>query len=122
VIDAVLPVPLHPRKLRRRGFNQALDLALAGRERSPTAPAVERRLLRRVKDTRELGRSGPAARREELAGAFAVADRGSRVRGRRFLVVDDVMTTGATLDGCAAALLDAGAAGVEVAVLARAVL
>jgi ComF family protein len=121
-VDAVVPVPLHARKLRRRGFNQALELAKAALVRLPVArpPVVlERRLLVRVKDTRELGRSGPAARRAELAGAFAV-NRPERVRGRRFLIVDDVMTTGATLDGCARVLAAAGARDVRVLALARA--
>ncbi|MBC8132218.1 MAG: ComF family protein [Deltaproteobacteria bacterium] len=126
-IDAVLPVPLHPRRLRKRGFNQALELARAalghlGDRRGAVThpPALERRLLLRVKETRELGRSGPDARRAELDGAFAVADP-ARVIGRRFLIVDDVMTTGATLNACAAALLREGAKEVRVVALARAV-
>lgn len=126
-IDTVLPVPLHPRKLRRRGFNQALDLtrvALAGvrRSRPPgtTVPALERHLLVRVRDTRELGHFGPGARQVEVFGAFAVTEPW-RVAGRRLLVVDDVMTTGATLNECAETLLRAGAKEVRVAALARAV-
>jgi len=126
--DAIVPVPLHPRKLRRRGFNQALELALAaqGRLRAVVAerrtrapPPVERRLLLRVKDTRELGRHGPAARRSEVRGAFAVTDR-RRVEGRCLVVVDDVMTTGATLGACAETLMRAGAREVRVVALARA--
>ena len=122
-IDVVLPVPLHARKLRRRGFNQALVLTLSalGRarlfSRSPV-PRIERRLLVRVKETRELGRSGPGARRVELYGAFAVSDP-SRVVGRRFLLVDDVMTTGATFSECADVLMRAGAKEVRVVALAR---
>ena len=143
-IDVVLPVPLHARRLRQRGFNQALELAraalgvlawrpevaglpelgrrleLAGRPELGRRPELARRLLVRTRDTRELGHLGPAARRREVAGAFGVVDR-ARVRGQRLLLVDDVMTTGATLDGCAEALLDAGAVEVRVAVLARAV-
>ena len=127
-VDAIVPVPLHPRKLRRRGFNQALELALAaqgrlraaeGDRRSGRLPPVERRLLIRVKDTRELGRHGPAARRSEVHAAFAVTDR-ARVVDRRFVVVDDVMTTGATLGACADTLMDAGAREVRVVALARA--
>jgi predicted amidophosphoribosyltransferase len=129
-IDAVLPVPLHPRKLRQRGFNQALALARValGRVRASCAhdqrsrlPRIERELLSRVRDTRELGRSGPSARRAEVQGAFAVTDPG-RARDRRFLLVDDVMTTGATLHACAETLVRAGAREVWVAALARAVL
>lgn len=125
-IDAVLPVPLHPRKLRRRGFNQALELArvVLGRLRAAVGaegdvPMLERELLLRVKDTRELGRHGPGAREVEVFGAFALAEP-SRVAGRRFLVVDDVMTTGATLNECAETLLRGGAQEVRVAALARA--
>ena len=123
----VVPVPLHARKLRRRGFNQALDLtrvALAGVRRTraagTTRPALERQLLVRVRDTRELGHFGPGARQVEMFGAFAVPEPW-RVAGRRVLVVDDVMTTGATLNECAETLLRAGAEEVRVAALARAV-
>jgi ComF family protein len=127
-VDVVLPVPLHPRKLKHRGFNQALELArvVLGRirARSPSdtvLPVLERQLLLRVKETRELGRSGPAARQEEVFEAFGVGDP-ARIVGRRFLVVDDVMTTGATLNECAETLLRAGAQEVRVAALARALI
>jgi ComF family protein len=126
-LDAVLPVPLHPNKLRHRGFNQALELArvVLGRIRARSSPdtmlpLLERQLLLRVKETRELGRCGPAARQSEVFEAFDVADP-ARARGRRFLVIDDVMTTGATLNECAETLLRAGAREVRVAALARAV-
>lgn len=126
-VDAIVPVPLHPRRLRRRGFNQALELALAARGRlrataapvSRTVPRIERRLLLRIRDTRELGRSGPTARRLEVKDAFTPADP-ARVAGRRFVLVDDVMTTGATLGACAEALMRAGAEEVRVVALARA--
>jgi ComF family protein len=127
--DAVVPVPLHARRLRQRGFNQALELAraaLAGVARAPEllaahgVPRLERRLLLRTRATRELGHAGPGARLVEVAGAFAVAER-APVFGRRFLLVDDVFTTGATLSECAGTLLAAGARSVEVLALARAV-
>jgi predicted amidophosphoribosyltransferase len=127
-VDIVLPVPLHPRKLRRRGFNQALDLtrvAMTGMRRpratgsGARVPALERSLLIRVRDTRELGHFGPGARQVEVFGAFAVTEPW-RVVGRRILVVDDVMTTGATLNECAETLMRAGAKEVRVAALARA--
>jgi ComF family protein len=127
--DVVVPVPLHAKRLRARGFNQALELArgaLSGLTRMPAhhpvagLPRLEPALLQRTRATRELGHSGPAARLAEVAGAFAVGDaRG--VRGRRVLVVDDVFTTGATFSECAEALLRAGAAEVHVLALARAV-
>jgi ComF family protein len=124
--DAIVPVPLHPRKLRRRGFNQALELARCAMRllRAPGAPGrlplLERTLLRRTRDTRELGHLGPIARLQEIAGAFAVVDP-ARVRGRRVLLVDDVFTTGATLNECAGELRAAGAVEVRVVALARAV-
>jgi ComF family protein len=127
--DLVVPVPLHVTRLRARGFNQAVELArwmLVGLRRRPALgaagglPRLERSLLHRTRATRELGHAGPAARLAEVAGAFAVGDT-ERVRGRRVLLVDDVMTTGATASECAEALLRAGAAEVHVLALARAV-
>jgi ComF family protein len=127
--DALVAVPLHPHKLGVRGFNQALELArwaLIGLARAPALaprdelPRLERHLLHRVRATRELGHSGPAARLAEVAGAFLVSDT-ARIRGRRVLLVDDVFTTGATFSECADALLRAGAAEVHVLALARAV-
>jgi ComF family protein len=127
--DLVVPVPLHPKRLRARGFNQALELArsaLYGLSRMPAhhpiagLPRLEINLLQRIRATRELGHSGPAARLTEVAGAFAVRHAG-RVRGRRVLLVDDVFTTGATFSECADALQRAGAAEVHVLALARAV-
>ena len=127
--DLVVPVPLHTRRLRERGFNQALELArfaLIGLARAPRLrprqglPRLERSLLHRTRETRALGHASPAARFAEVAGAFVVSDT-ARVRDRRVLVVDDVYTTGATFSECGDALLRAGAADVHVLALARAV-
>jgi ComF family protein len=127
--DMIVPVPLHGRRLRQRGFNQALELARgaratlagAGAPALPRAlPPIQRRLLVRTRSTRELGHAGPAERLAEVAGAFAVSQP-ARVRGRRVLLVDDVLTTGATASECADALLGAGARAVAVLALARAV-
>jgi predicted amidophosphoribosyltransferase len=123
-VDAVLPVPLHPARLRARGFNQSLELIReANAHRAARMPArripVWTSALTRTRDTPPLGKESPAIRRSRLAGAFA-ADR-TLVRGRRLLVIDDVMTSGATLAECARTLLDAGAEDVLVGAVARAV-
>jgi predicted amidophosphoribosyltransferase len=128
-IDAVLPVPLHPRRFRQRGFNQALELTRealavrAYRARTFGLPQVPLPVwvdaLRRQRDTPALGRESGPVRRCRLAGAFAVPHR-QQVRNRRLLLVDDVMTTGATFAECARTLLDAGASEVRVAAVARA--
>jgi predicted amidophosphoribosyltransferase len=128
-IDAVVPVPLHPRRLRQRGFNQALELVRealdvrAARARAFALPQVPLPVwadaLRRQRDTPTLGRDPAPVRRCRVAGAFTVASR-ERVRNRRLLLADDVMTTGATFAECARTLMDAGAKEVRVAALARA--
>jgi ComF family protein len=131
--DLVVPVPLHTRRLRERGFNQALELVRAAFRdvaRTPALavatprglPRLERRLLRRTRATKALGHAGPAARMAEVAGAVDVAPAATeRVRYRRVLLVDDVLTTGATVNECAGTLLGAGARDVHVLALARAV-
>lgn len=113
--EVIAPVPLHPRRLRWRGFNQSLELAcaLAGTGRGVVYPEA----LARTRHTMpQSALSGPE-RRENIKGAFA-AD-GRVVAGRSVLLVDDVMTTGATVEQAVQALLAAGAARVDLLVLAR---
>lgn len=120
-VDALCPVPLHPSRLRQRGFNQALELLRVAEKlsrRPASRPLVAFNGLRRIRDTPALGWESPTSRRRIVAGAFAV-ERPGWVRGRRILLVDDVMTTGATLAECTRVLLQAGAAEVQVAALAR---
>ncbi|MBI3943409.1 MAG: ComF family protein [Chloroflexi bacterium] len=115
-IDAIVPVPLHPQREKERGFNQALLLAqeLARREGLP----LEVNLLRRVRYTRSQTGLDPAGRLANVAGAFACRD-GQKVIGRQVLLVDDVMTTGATMSACAQALKSGGAGKVYALALAR---
>jgi ComF family protein len=116
--DVVAPVPLHWRRLIRRRYNQSAELArrlgrMSGREVVPDL------LLRRRATTPQEGMSR-AARMANQAGAFDVnARRGAAIEGRAVLLVDDVLTTGATLSACADCLRQAGAARIDVLVLAR---
>lgn len=126
--DLVLPVPLHPRRLRARGFNQSLLLAhrwrqcwqeSGGGEGDPLPP-LKPRLLARTRNTRpQVELDGPE-REANVAGAFGVVGEGTPLEGLRVLLVDDVATTGSTLTACARALKAAGAARVEALVVARA--
>ena len=113
----IVPVPLHWTRLFQRRFNQAAMLALALGRRSgkPVLPdALERR-----KRTPPQGRSSRDQRRRNVAGAFAVSRRHrAAIADRRVLLIDDVLTTGATIEACCRALLGAGAASVDVLTLA----
>jgi ComF family protein len=115
--DVVVPVPLHFWRRLRRGYNQSAALAgaISGRLGLP----CPRGWLRRVRNTPRQSAQTAAGRRENVRGAFAVRP-GAPVRGRVVLLVDDVMTTGATAGEAARVLRAAGAARVVVAVLARA--
>lgn len=114
--ELVVPVPLHPQRLARRGFNQSVLLATAAARR--WGIPVARGLLRKRRDTPPQVALGVARRRQNPRGAFEVV-RPERVRGRGVALVDDVFTTGATLEECARVLKRAGARRVEALTLAR---
>ena len=113
--DWLLPVPLHPSRERDRGYNQSELLArsLARRVEVP----VSSKGLRRTRATAVQMTLNAAQRRENVADAFAYVE--GRLRGAHVIVIDDVCTTGATLEACAQAVLKAGAESVMGLTLAR---
>ena len=114
--DVLVPVPLHPRRRRERGFNQA-ELLAAELGRRAGIPVSSAALVRRTDTASQAGLTA-ARRRDNVAGAFAVRHR-SQVAGRVVVLVDDVYTTGATARACARALRAAGAAEVRLVTVAR---
>jgi ComF family protein len=117
--ECVVPVPLHPWRRARRGFNQAEDLA--GRLGVPM-----QRLLWRTRRTAPQTDLAAHSRRENVRGAFMLSPflssrrRQRWLEGRRVVIVDDVRTTGATLDACAAVLKSAGVREIRALTVARA--
>jgi ComF family protein len=117
--DALVPVPLHWRRLWWRRFNQSAALAevIAARVKLPVA-----HVLARVKATRQQVGLTASERSLNVQGAFRVREQArADVKGRRFVLIDDVLTSGATIDACSRVLLRAGAAAVDVLVFARVV-
>ncbi|MBX3197735.1 MAG: ComF family protein [Labilithrix sp.] len=115
-VDLAVPVPLHPRRLAERGYNQAALLAAPVARRLGIAFAP--RALVRSRDTPRQVALDREQRVVNVAGVFAARER-SRLSGARVLLIDDVRTTGTTLARCADALHDAGIASVQALVLAR---
>ncbi len=121
VPDVIIPVPLHRRRLRWRGFNQSAHLATAlssALARPLTIPVVTDLLVRTRYTTPQVARGTRSARLHNLRNAFAVT-RPADVRGTRILLVDDIATTGTTLLECGTVLARAGARSVDAIVLAR---
>ena len=110
--DAVVPVPLHPARRRQRGFNQAADLA-----NHIGLPVF--RALKRTRHTATQTALPAAERQANVAGAFVAVRQARHIRDRAVLLIDDVRTTGATLEACAQALMEAGAREVYALTAAR---
>ncbi len=111
--DALVPVPLHPKRLAERGFNQAEEIArFVGRD---LGVPVRPKICRRVRPTKMQSRLSDEERRANVAGAFLCSE-----TPRRPAIVDDVITTGATVDAMAGALATAGAEHLQVWAVARA--
>ena len=116
--DLIAPVPLHRWRLLSRRYNQAALLARAVARHADRPLAVD--LLRRIRHTPSQGRLSATARRRNIRGAIALRPRWREAAaGRRIVLVDDVLTTGATVEECAKVLRRAGAARVDVLTLAR---
>ncbi len=116
--DALIPVPMHPSKERRRGYNQATCYAegLAESLELPVWPTA----LRKLADGGSQTRKNRIERWQNVSGGFTVGPKAEEITGKRLLLVDDVLTTGATLEACATVLLAAGAQNVSVCTIASA--
>jgi ComF family protein len=124
-IDLVVPVPLFPKRFRRRGFNQAYMVVrpwralLAGLNGPASGMTIHVNGLKRIRPTRAQTGLGRQARLSNVSGAFEISSP-EQIKGKQVLIVDDVYTTGATVNECARVLLKGGAAAVDVLTVARA--
>jgi ComF family protein len=116
-VDLMIPVPLHIRRLRERGFNQTLLLVRELSKR--TGIPYEQRALKKIKDTPDQIALKKRERKKNLTGAFQVKNQ-EAIQGKAIVLVDDVYTTGATVNECSRTLLRAGAERVAVLTVARA--
>ena len=115
--DVIIPIPIHGKKLKTRGYDQAVLMAL---ELSKlTGVAADLNAVKRSKMTAPNKNLGAEQRAENMRGAFVVTESGKiRLRGKDILIVDDIYTTGATVDACAEVLKKAGVGKVYVLTLA----
>jgi len=114
-VDVLVPVPLHAARLRERGYNQA---ALLAREMArQVGLVVDERTLTRQRATDPQVELDASQRKENVRDAFRCC--GNSLAGKQVLLIDDVCTTGATLEACAVALYEGGARGVRALTLAR---
>jgi ComF family protein len=115
-VEVLVPVPLHRKRLRERGYNQSRLLALE-LSRLSGLPLVDDCLVRELHTTPQARTNNVEERRRNVAEAFACRDR--RLKDKKLLLIDDVATSGATLDACASALKESGASSVWGLVLAK---
>jgi ComF family protein len=116
--DLLIPVPLHKKRLRERGFNQAL--LLAGRIKKRWKLPVDCSVLKRIRWTDSQINLSRRIRLKNIKGAFQVMNQG-KIKEKKILLVDDVYTTGFTANECSKTLIKSGASRVDVLTLARAV-
>jgi len=114
--DALIPVPLHPRRLRERGYNQSSLLA-GELSKLASLPLAEGLLVRHKNTPPQTRTKSSEERQGNVAGAFVCRD--GRMEGKRLLLIDDVCTSGATLNSCSIALKAAGATSVWALTLGR---
>lgn len=114
--DLIVPVPLHSRRVRQRGFNQAILIGEIFSQRWNVP--LTRNNLRRIRWTEPQVNLGAAERAANVRGAFALSD-AEEIAGRRIFLVDDVYTTGSTVKECCRVLLKGGAAEIAVLTVAR---
>lgn len=118
--DFIVPVPLHPKKLKKRGYNQSACIARGIGEFFPQAALVENLLERRL-DAGSQTKKDKLSRQENVKNAFRLSEAAacqSRFVGKHFLLVDDVFTTGATVESCAKQLLQIPQSSVSVLTMA----
>lgn len=116
-IDAIIPVPLHPKKEKKRGFNQSVEIC-KGLSESMNRPLIIGNLVREIHNASQT-RKGRFERWENVSGIFNVKN-GTLLTGKHLLLVDDVVTTGATLEACCEPLLKIPGVRVSIATLASA--
>ncbi len=117
-IDAIIPVPLHPDKLAKRGFNQTMLLG-QGMAQSIGIDMMTDVLIR-TRNTESQTSKSRSERVENMAGAFRITQK-QRIEGKHILLIDDVLTTGATLEACALALMEAKGVAISIATIGIAV-
>ncbi|NMA85457.1 MAG: ComF family protein [Epulopiscium sp.] len=116
-IDLLIPVPLHPKRQKKRGYNQAEEIGkeLAKKLGIP----LETNVLSRIKNTPPQSKLSPRARQNNMKEAFSVVDF-SKVKGKVILIIDDIYTTGSTMEACKQELLHCGAKKVYLLTISKA--